>query len=198
MDAADTMRKLADMARAAGVAHNGGAGDEWLLCGRPHQWLALVGKMVDANPLVAELREHIEVDEKLLRHRAELLAAIPPCAEHGAECVPHAIQWVEWAKESDARWSRMLSKRVEVEQMMFDAARGKRPMPGAQELREWALRLGQSGGDDLASLAAAWALALAQLIGVPLRELVAKAPEPAGPGGAPHLGTFVTGRGPAP
>lgn len=42
----------------------------------------------------------------------------------------------------DTRWTAMLKRRVDVEQMMFDAARGKRPMPERGELREWALRLG--------------------------------------------------------
>lgn len=43
------------------------------------------------------------------------------------------------------RWAEALNRRAEVEQLMFDAARGKRPMPTAEELRAWALRLGVPG-----------------------------------------------------
>lgn len=42
----------------------------------------------------------------------------------------------------DGLLSAQLARDVEVQQWMFDAARGKRPMPTSQELREWALRLG--------------------------------------------------------
>lgn len=39
-------------------------------------------------------------------------------------------------------WAAALNRRARVEQWMFDAARGKRPMPTAEELRAWALKLG--------------------------------------------------------
>ena len=38
--------------------------------------------------------------------------------------------------------AREINRRAAVEQLMFDAARGKRAMPTADELRAWALRLG--------------------------------------------------------
>lgn len=37
---------------------------------------------------------------------------------------------------------RMLNRRVEVEQELFDCAHGKRPLPDAAQCRQWALRLG--------------------------------------------------------
>lgn len=48
----------------------------------------------------------------------------------------------ESAQGWDAKWTAMLARRAAVEQLMFDAARGKRPMPTADELRAWALKLG--------------------------------------------------------
>lgn len=39
-------------------------------------------------------------------------------------------------------WAAALNRRATVEQWMFDAANGKRPMPDASELRQWALKLG--------------------------------------------------------
>jgi hypothetical protein len=59
-----------------------------------------------------------------------------------------ADQMQEVMREHDAKWTAMLNRRVAVEQLMFDAARGKRPMPTAQELREWALRLGTPADAD--------------------------------------------------
>lgn len=57
-------------------------------------------------------------------------------------------QWVRFGTRiHDERWSRMLTRRVGVEQDMLDAARGKRPMPDAQELRAWALKLGGQNAD---------------------------------------------------
>ena len=45
-------------------------------------------------------------------------------------------------RECAPKWDASLNRRAEVEQLMLDAARGKRPMPSPEELRAWALRLG--------------------------------------------------------
>jgi hypothetical protein len=45
----------------------------------------------------------------------------------------------------DALINRILNRRATVEQWMFDAASGKRPMPTPDELRQWALHLGTPG-----------------------------------------------------
>lgn len=42
----------------------------------------------------------------------------------------------------DALINQILNRRATVEQWMFDAASGKRAMPTADELRQWALKLG--------------------------------------------------------
>ncbi len=39
-------------------------------------------------------------------------------------------------------WAEALNRRATVEQLMFDAARGKTAMPTPDELRRWAIRLG--------------------------------------------------------
>lgn len=58
----------------------------------------------------------------------------------------------------DALLTQILNRRVTIEQRMFDAAAGKRQMPDAAELRDWAIELGtpaarvaQEGGGVSAS-----------------------------------------------
>ena len=41
------------------------------------------------NPL-----EELDVTNKLLEERNRLLNAIPECPEHGAQCVPHGIEYL--------------------------------------------------------------------------------------------------------
>jgi len=49
----------------------------------------------------------------------------------------------EAMKPIEPAWlAASLNRRADIEKLMFDAARGKRPMPLAEELREWAIRLG--------------------------------------------------------
>ena len=45
-------------------------------------------------PEMKELREELEVTDKLLHDHERILATIPECPAHGA-CVPHAVQWVK-------------------------------------------------------------------------------------------------------
>ncbi len=42
-----------------------------------------------------QLREYIQVSEKVSEERLEVLEAIPPCPMHGAQCVPHALEWIK-------------------------------------------------------------------------------------------------------
>lgn len=49
-----------------------------------------------------------------------------------------AALWRQFAPQ----WARSLNRRAEVEQELFDASRGKRAMPTADELRAWAVKLG--------------------------------------------------------
>ena len=41
-----------------------------------------------------QLREELDVTDKLLAARDALLRSIPACAAHGDQCVPHAMEWV--------------------------------------------------------------------------------------------------------
>lgn len=49
------------------------------------------GKQLTIDELVGILN----VNESLLAERQRVLDAIPECPVHGANCVPHAIEWVE-------------------------------------------------------------------------------------------------------
>jgi len=40
-------------------------------------------------------RKEIEVDNKLLEGRDELLESLPQCPQHGKGCIPHAIEWIK-------------------------------------------------------------------------------------------------------
>ena len=42
-----------------------------------------------------QLKEELAVTDSLLEERNRLMGAIPECPAHGAQCVPHAIEWVE-------------------------------------------------------------------------------------------------------
>jgi hypothetical protein len=46
------------------------------------------------------------------------------------------------AADLDRLLTQILNRRVTIEQRMFDAAAGKRAMPTAEELRQWAMELG--------------------------------------------------------
>jgi len=40
-------------------------------------------------------REEIAVDDVLLAEYNRVLEAVPPCPVHGAQCVPHALEWIQ-------------------------------------------------------------------------------------------------------
>lgn len=44
------------------------------------------------------LQSALEITDKLLNERRRVLKAIPECLAHGAECVPHALIWVNDSK----------------------------------------------------------------------------------------------------
>lgn len=139
------LEAIAQAVRITGCAWNGGAGGEYIIVGSHVQLEALANKLTEVQAArIAALEEELRIDEKLLQHRSALLAMIPPCPEHGEGCVPFAVEWIGRMKEkpTDAMWVASFERRGQVEEMMFAAARGKRPMPTPQELREWGLKLG--------------------------------------------------------
>lgn len=54
--------------------------------------------------------------------------------------------WNHWAGNPKADWMRAyeksLNERAKVEQELIDCANGKRTLPGKEQCREWAMRLG--------------------------------------------------------
>lgn len=44
---------------------------------------------------LSELRDELEVTDKLLESRNQVLEAIPPCPLHGSQCIPHALDWIQ-------------------------------------------------------------------------------------------------------
>lgn len=48
------------------------------------------------------LTEELRITDALLVERNRILDAIPPCPEHGGQCVPHALAWIEMAKRTVA------------------------------------------------------------------------------------------------
>lgn len=54
----------------------------------------------------------------------------------------HDAAELERLRRLGAMWLPALNRRAQVEQELLDAASGKRGLPGPEELRGWALRLG--------------------------------------------------------
>ncbi len=49
---------------------------------------------------VGALEAELTVTDKLLAERNKVMEAIPECPEHGSQCVPYALEWIERAKEA--------------------------------------------------------------------------------------------------
>jgi hypothetical protein len=47
---------------------------------------------------IEELDKEVKVGEALLQERTRVLHAIPACAVHGPDCVPHALDWIDRVK----------------------------------------------------------------------------------------------------
>jgi hypothetical protein len=56
---------------------------------------------VEANE--RHLREELDLTDRLLENREQVLRAIPECPIHGPGCVPHAMEWIERAKAREAK-----------------------------------------------------------------------------------------------
>jgi hypothetical protein len=52
----------------------------------------------DPDGELAELKEELRITDDLLTARMRVMDAIPECPEHGGNCVPHALEWIEKAK----------------------------------------------------------------------------------------------------
>jgi len=69
----------------------------------------VVRRLRELEEKLVEAREEIAVDDKLLAERNRVLGAIPPCPAHGAQCVPHALEWIQAARAAQkeaAEWER--------------------------------------------------------------------------------------------
>lgn len=84
------------------------------------------------------------MDLKLIEQAVRTTGCAWNAGEGGEYIIMGTRQQIEAManKLTDAMWAASINRRAEVEQLMFDAARGKRPMPSAEELRAWALKLG--------------------------------------------------------
>lgn len=45
-----------------------------------------------------KVKHELEITEKLLNERQQVINAIPECELHGGNCVPHALEWIEKQK----------------------------------------------------------------------------------------------------
>lgn len=70
---------------------------------------------------MAELEREVEVDERLLDERNRVLDAIPECAAHGGQCVPHALDWIACAKGHEARLEACERSRKRLSDRAYDA-----------------------------------------------------------------------------
>src|SRR3954467_3490400 len=118
---------LEQIVRAAcqsGCAYNAASNGENIIVGTEAQLLAFTEKVRDVRTLHMdqmlkgaqtrnrELVEEVRISDRLLDDRNRLLKLIPPCPEHGDECIPHAIDWVmDMKAQHDAKWTAMLKRR---------------------------------------------------------------------------------------
>jgi hypothetical protein len=59
----------------------------------------ILSEPYDVRQRMKELEHELEVTDKLLDQRNEVMNAIPECPIHGKQCVPHAISWVNAMKD---------------------------------------------------------------------------------------------------
>ena len=58
----------------------------------------LGGSIAGNHGYSQQLREELDITDKLLAERERVLRSIPECPAHGPGCVPHALDWIEQAK----------------------------------------------------------------------------------------------------
>lgn len=63
----------------------------------PTDWMWVNENPKEAAKLIDDLRQELDVTDKLFLERNRVLRAIPECEPHGP-CVPHALEWIEKAK----------------------------------------------------------------------------------------------------
>lgn len=57
---------------------------------------------------VKQLRDELDVTGLLLDTRNKVLDAIPECPDHGSQCVPHALEWIENVQKQIAQLAEAL------------------------------------------------------------------------------------------
>lgn len=68
-----------------------------------------MGEIEELKARIAELTEELAVTDKLLNERNRVMDAIPPCSDHGSQCVPHAIEWVMTMRVREGRRAKELA-----------------------------------------------------------------------------------------
>ena len=107
----------------------------------------------DAHSAVGRLMELVRtLPPRIMRTSRQVRLSVIQSMAHELYRIGHA-----WRKDAEAwrehspKWGESLNRRATIESLMFDAAKGARPMPDASELREWALRLGTRDENELRS-----------------------------------------------
>lgn len=54
----------------------------------------------EVDAMMEDVRKELKVTEELLNDRQRVVDAIPECPTHGANCVPHALAWVDKMKDT--------------------------------------------------------------------------------------------------
>lgn len=63
-----------------------------------------------------ELRQSERYSDQIIETRNRLLKSIPACPVHGEDCVPHAQEWVEAARQDAERYRWLRDKSESVHQ----------------------------------------------------------------------------------
>lgn len=68
---------------------------------------------VDVDALI-NLFDDLRVTDMLLQTRQKLLDEVPPCQNHGAGCVPHAIEWVKQCVIAESMFNAVRARKVNI------------------------------------------------------------------------------------
>lgn len=104
-----------------------------------------------------EAREEIRVSDLLLAERQKLLDAIPECPDHGGNCIPHALEWIENIKEQN----KELLKSLELLKTPDDYRSNTSILTAAlqqavERIKEWRTKAAASSGKSKEVIEEIW------------------------------------------
>lgn len=96
--------------------------------------------------LCRQLERELDVTDALLTERNRVLDAIPRCEVHGAQCVPHAIEWIRAAQSASGPTREQVESLIKrIDDAMAFGMTGRDALPNL--LRDCLAMLAAVGGN---------------------------------------------------